>query len=380
MLDKYILFENNWEIDINALKFMWCSTKNWTDTIWKFWTGLKYAIAVLLRNNVKIEIFSWKTKIEFTTQEKIIWGKSFQQILMNWEEVWLTTSLWVEWELWQWVREFYANCLDENGKKLNWLWDRKWKPNKTRVFISKKEIEPTFEYFQFEWWTKVSEWLHYRKKKNKSPLKVFKEWFLVYQWTKNEESLYDYRMDHITVNESRLAADRWDIQWNIWEIISKMNFYSVNQIISASEYNLWVWYDNHILWDWWIQAVSARGWELSTWLHSLDVALKKLRSKKDKKYKYYWGYFWSWASSIIIEELWEIVIWVEQYKTFLTAFEEKDKRFDFDLQKNEIYINVKNKNDQRKLFLIITELIENIKKEKNIFIIELLERLYKDFN
>ncbi len=50
MFENYTLFENDWEIDINSIKFLWCSTKDWIETIWKFWTWLKYAISVLLRN------------------------------------------------------------------------------------------------------------------------------------------------------------------------------------------------------------------------------------------------------------------------------------------------------------------------------------------
>lgn len=378
MFDNYILFENKWEIDLNSIKFMWCSTKNWTDTIWKFWTWLKYAISVLLRNKVKIEIFSWKNKIEFTTKEKEIWWKKFDVIFMNWEETWLTTNLWVEWKVWQWIREFYANCIDEKWSKVNWLYKRQWKVWTTRIFIENTDsVKNTFSYFQFDKWNEVSSWLYYLKKAKESPVKIFKEWFLVYEWTEKETSIYDYRIDSVSINEARLIENRWETFYYVWKIIALMDFYNVNRVLESNDYLLVSTFDS--LWEWWNKAQQSRWWELTTNSQELNTKLKELRAKKDDSYKYFGWYYWQTVSLITIDEIWDFNINWESYKMFSCAFDKKEnKKFDFDLNKHEIYINVKNLNEQKKIILIIQELIENIREEKSKFIIKLLERIYNN--
>lgn len=376
MFENYVLFENKWEIDLNSIKFMGCSTKDWISTIWKFWTGLKYAISTLLRAWVKIEVFSWKTRVEFTTQKKMIGWKEFDQILMNWEETWLTTALGREWKLWQGFREFYANCLDENWKRINWLYKRQGKEWMTRVFIeATKEIKATFDYFKFNGWVEVSAWNFYTKKKSISPVKIFKEWFLVYEGDQGEQSLYDYRIDSTWINEARLVENTWVAFSDVGKIIAKMDFYNVNQVLEAWDYKLVSSWDS--LWEGWNQAQQSRGWEIITLSTSLNEQLKLLRTKKDDTYKYYHGFHWDTVSLIIVEPLGEFDISWEWFKAFSSNFvRNEQKKFDFDLNKNEIYINSRFLDERNRIMLIVQELIENNRKERSQFIIELLERIY----
>lgn len=375
-MKKYVLFENDGEIDPNSIKFMGCSTKNGTDTIGKFGTGLKYAIAALLRNWVHIVIFSGETKIEFDTTTKMIWGKDFQQILINWEETGLTTNLGVEWKLWQGFREFYANCLDEYGTRYDWEKDLKWEEWYTRVFIeSTDEIQQTFDYFKFDGWKQVGHGLFFTEKEAISPVKLFKEGFLVYEGSKDELSLFDYRIDQVEINEARLIENNWYAFNYVGRIIAKMDFESVNKIIDSGEYILCSSYDT--LWDGWNQAQQSRGWDLKTNSSDLNVQLKKLRATTDDKYRYYGGYHGESVSLITIDFIWEFNINGEFFKTYTAAFK-GDNKFDFNLNKQEIYINTKNVDEQKKIICIITELIENDRKEKSEFIIELLERIYSN--
>ncbi|HMS90644.1 MAG TPA: hypothetical protein PKC87_00265 [Candidatus Absconditabacterales bacterium] len=375
---SYILFENKGEIDINSLKFMGCSTKDGVNTIGKFGTGLKYAISVLLRNGIKIEIFSGKNKVEFTTQKKEIGGKEFDVIFMNGEETGLTTNLGVEWKIWQGIREFYANCIDEKGSKINWLYKRQGKVGTTRIFIKNtNSVKNTFSYFQFDKWNEVSSGLYYLKKAKESPVKIFKEGFLVYEGTEKETSIYDYRIDFVSINEARLIENRWETFYYVGKIISLMDFYNVNRVLENNDYLLVSSFDN--LGEGWNQAQQSRGGELITNSQELNTKLKELRAKKDDKFKYFGGYYGQTISLITIDEIGDFNINGESFKMFSCAFDKKEnKKFDFDLNKHEIYINVKNLNEQKKIVLIIQELVENIREDKSKFIIKLLERIYNN--
>ena len=375
---KYILFENDWEIDINSLKFMWCSTKDGIDTIWKFWTWLKYAIAVLMRNWWKIQIFSWKKCIKFAVKEIVIQWKTFNQIVVNWEQIWITTNLWVEWKVWQWIREFYANCIDEWGElfRVDSIWS--WVSWKTKVYIEIENINEILEYFQFDWWSESTNWLSFKEKKALSPLKIFKEWFLIYEGESYELSLFDYRTDYASINEARLLENKYEMQLNIGRIIWDMDLDNVMKVVESREFNLTQYYSN--LWKWWEQYQKINWWKVDLKNTSLNKWLRILRWQTNKKLRSYSWYHEEETTLTVLEELWEVVIWIDQYMVFSAYFETNENKFDFDLTKNEIYISKEYISEQKKLLLIISDLIENNSKDQWEYIIELLERIYENFN
>jgi len=111
-----IIFENPGELDIRALRTFGVSVKEHSNPIGFFGTGLKYAIAVLLREGQSITVLSGKDTYRFSSRETNIRGSSFSIITMNGEELGFTTSLGKTWKLWMAYRELYCNALDENGK------------------------------------------------------------------------------------------------------------------------------------------------------------------------------------------------------------------------------------------------------------------------
>jgi hypothetical protein len=84
-----------------------------------FGTGLKYAIAVLLRNNCSVTIYSGGHTYTFATQQHLIRNKGFSVVTMNGVELGFTTELGKDWEVWQAFRELYCNMQDEAGE----CWD-----------------------------------------------------------------------------------------------------------------------------------------------------------------------------------------------------------------------------------------------------------------
>jgi hypothetical protein len=91
------------------------SAKDTKNPIGFFGTGLKYAIAILLREKHQIQIFAGHDKYNFELKNIEMRGKSFSIATINEEELPFTTDLGQTWEMWQAFREIYCNCIDEGG-------------------------------------------------------------------------------------------------------------------------------------------------------------------------------------------------------------------------------------------------------------------------
>jgi len=108
-------FSNPGEIDPRMWATFGVSVKESAGAIGQFGTGLKYAIAVLMREGRSLEIVSKGNRYVFGVKQTDIRGKDFMQITCNSEMLPFTTHLGAKWELWQAYRELYSNCLDEGG-------------------------------------------------------------------------------------------------------------------------------------------------------------------------------------------------------------------------------------------------------------------------
>lgn len=121
-----IKFYNKGQIDESAFTMMGVSVKqNETAAIGQFGTGLKYAIAGILRTGGEISI---KTRDEnsseiltytFDTGIETIRGKDFEVIYCNGKKLSYCTDYGKHWEPWQWFRELHSNALDEGGSSTN---------------------------------------------------------------------------------------------------------------------------------------------------------------------------------------------------------------------------------------------------------------------
>lgn len=106
-------------IPMEAVTTMGVSAKEGENPIGFFGTGLKYAIASLLRTSHKIVIWRGLDRYDFTREPGEVRGKEFDFIRMSGPEgdhrLGFTTHLGAHWEMWQVFRELYSNCLDEAG-------------------------------------------------------------------------------------------------------------------------------------------------------------------------------------------------------------------------------------------------------------------------
>lgn len=106
-------------IPLEAVTVMGVSAKEGDNPIGMFGTGLKYAIACLLRTGHKITIWRGLDRYDFAKEPGEVRGKDFDFIFMTGpdgrERLGFTTHLGAHWETWQVFRELYSNCLDEGG-------------------------------------------------------------------------------------------------------------------------------------------------------------------------------------------------------------------------------------------------------------------------
>lgn len=110
-----ITFHSPTVLPIEAATTMGVSVKESDNAIGKFGTGLKYAIAGVLRLGGRIRITIEGQPYLFTAKPTEIRGKAFSVVHCNDVPCGFTTDLGKHWEPWQLFRELASNSLDEGG-------------------------------------------------------------------------------------------------------------------------------------------------------------------------------------------------------------------------------------------------------------------------
>lgn len=143
-----IVFDNPGEIDIRSISTFGISVKETENPIGFFGTGLKYAIAVLLRTGHEIRIQSGMSVVSFGLQRDAVRGQDFEFVTMSVDgsaaPIGFTTQLGRQWELWMAYREIACNCKDEGGEVLSTLDAPKPQAGRTRIIVIGQEFEAVF--------------------------------------------------------------------------------------------------------------------------------------------------------------------------------------------------------------------------------------------
>ncbi len=113
-----VSFQTPGLIDPRCISTIGVSVKEHDNPIGRFGTGLKYAIAIILRSGGEISIWRGLEEFRFTARPVQIRGKDVQVVYMNDLELGFTTHLGSHWQMWQAFRELYCNTLDEEGAHL----------------------------------------------------------------------------------------------------------------------------------------------------------------------------------------------------------------------------------------------------------------------
>lgn len=110
-----VVFRNEGVIDLHGVTTFGLCAKESKNPIGYFGTGLKYAIAVLLREGCEVVLNAGEKQLIFGTRLLRVRNDDFQEVTLNDVGLNFTTDLGRNWELWMAYRELAANAFDEGG-------------------------------------------------------------------------------------------------------------------------------------------------------------------------------------------------------------------------------------------------------------------------
>jgi len=109
-----IVFRNTGLIDLTAVRTLGVSVKE-EGAIGHFGTGVKFAIATILRGGGSVTLYRGKQEHRFGTVSQEVRGQSFEVVTLDGQELGFTTALGRDWKPWMAFRELACNALDEGG-------------------------------------------------------------------------------------------------------------------------------------------------------------------------------------------------------------------------------------------------------------------------
>jgi hypothetical protein len=154
-----IVFETPGLIDPRAFTIGGLTAKPAShNPIGRFGTGLKYAIAVLVRMGADPVVWIGKDRYQFTKKSIDFRGKSvdiIQMVLQKWSwrkprtyEMPFTTEYGRDWQPWMVFRELEANTRDENGRTIHLQTTASYidgETGKTLILVAHSDFEAAYE-------------------------------------------------------------------------------------------------------------------------------------------------------------------------------------------------------------------------------------------
>lgn len=237
-----LVFENKGEIDIRGITTFGTSVKVGSSPIGFFGTGLKYAIAVLLRNGCSITIYSGSDKYEFQMEMIDVRGKDFNIVTMHTngqlpKELAFTTELGKTWKLWQAYRELFCNTQDEDGETFIAQRKTRGKKGYTRIIVEGlDEVHEVSDEFilRTEPLYDLSE-VDIHEKRDGEKGSVFYYGIRVY--TPSKPMKYNYNLKRrMELTEDRTLKFPWSADWAILQSVITSRFPEpISEIVCAPE-------------------------------------------------------------------------------------------------------------------------------------------------
>ncbi len=247
-MESNLIFSNNGILSLLDLTTMGDSSKRDDNSkTGKYDSGLKYAIAILLRNNIDILIKSGDYEYTFipelvidkvTKKEKhLITIKQFSidYGTSEYHTTGFAVNLGYDWEFWMAIREIYSNCLDENGKYS--VTSSDWKTHlsfglieDTHIFIKgdnqlQEIIDNWNAYFLIEQPLYTSNQEHIKIYENNLPNKeytIYKNGIKIYS-DPEQQSKYVYDHAVAEIDEMRVIRDVYSTETEISYALKRMN-------------------------------------------------------------------------------------------------------------------------------------------------------------
>jgi hypothetical protein len=240
---NYLKISNQGLIDVEALTLLGASSKrNESNKIGMFGSGNKYAIAYLLRNHYELEIYSGKESIKVDTTKKTFREQSFDVIRFNEKESSITTEFGKDWKLWQAIRELYCNAIDEGKHTIEFVKNITPVENETHFYIKNRAEITNFITSFDSYFTENKKVLFECKdgkilsKGNEATVSIYRKGVRCFE-TSND-SVYDYDLSNISIDENRLVRYSWEVPSYIWNLIYQCTNKEVikNILFNCSEY------------------------------------------------------------------------------------------------------------------------------------------------
>lgn len=244
-MKKYILIQNDGEIESNSFELIGASTKRGeAGKIGFFGSGLKYSIAYMMRNGIDFKIFSGESEMKFTTIREQLKGKEFDRICINGKQSSYTVTMGPTWtEDWFILREIYCNALDEsNCQMIRETENVNPVVGKTRIFIEltdklKQVINNWDQYFSIDReplfvshniytsFLGQSDDINNERRQSvtvygKTSGVIYRRGINIY---KNDRYLFDYAVDHADINEDRTAKNINAMTYVVTNLLASFN-------------------------------------------------------------------------------------------------------------------------------------------------------------
>lgn len=242
-----LLIENKGELDINSLILLGASTKRGNDNkIGMFGSGNKYALAVLLRENIPIKIYSGLKEIKVTTKDVTLRDKIFKQIIIDGKETSITIDAGPQWEIWMAIRELVSNAKDEGQdnivNKTNLI---EPKEGFTRFYIkhTSKVLNIIQNWDNYFSWDRIdilesdNTGKIFENKHPEGKMNVYRKGIKCIEEKTTTKSLFHYDFYNLDINESRIVVGNWQIADRMGKMLAKTKNKKIAYEILKKSYN-----------------------------------------------------------------------------------------------------------------------------------------------
>ena len=244
-----VIFENPGEIDSRLVTTFGTNVKDSDSAIGFFGTGLKYAIAILLRTGHEIEIQSGMQILGFSITSEVIRGKQFDFIAMNGEVLGFTTEVGKSWDLWMAYRELYCNVEDESGSTYRAAQSPEPSAGVTRVIVRGEQFLNVHDNHARYFLDTIPVWECGRGEIHNGPGNgIYFRKVLVAQFGRDQESLYKYNIKTgIELTEDRTAKKGYEVESAVAAMVLTCDSADIIEDIITAPKGL---YENKLDLDW----------------------------------------------------------------------------------------------------------------------------------
>lgn len=161
-------------------------------------------------------------EIKLEVKPEVFRDQTFDVIYVNGEKTSITTTMGSEWKFWQAIREVFCNAIDEGEAKMEFVMNIDPKEGETHFYLDVKQDVSEFvtnfdRYFVVQQSRVLFECPVGRiLKKTGTKANVYRRGVRCYE--SDLLSAFDYDFNDITVNESRLVENWWQVGEKIWEM------------------------------------------------------------------------------------------------------------------------------------------------------------------